>query len=173
MAQRNLPILVTQFPKGLLCSSACLTLKAPQLTIYAFFHSYDCQNKSGTYLFIKKQDSSPALHINHVAVERVLNVVEWSSVYDYDYEKWGPEQALTKISYNSTNYWHSNDGDFNPSITFRMLKEYENFTVKITDRLDSDQERFKNVEVRVGQTTSFDEAESCGIQSYAGQPYYK
>ena len=172
MALCDLAILFKQLPEGLLHSSACLTLKA-QLTIHAIFHSYNCKNKSGTYLFIKKQDSSPTLHINHVAVERFLTVVEFSSVLENNYEKWGPEQALTDISYDQYNYWHSADGDINPSITFRMLEEYETFTVKITDRLDCCQERFNNVEVRVGQTTSFDEAESCGIKSYVGQPNYK
>ena len=106
---------------------------------------------------------------------KFLTVDDYSSVYQNDYEKYGPEQALTDISWNSYNWWHSSIGDINPYITFRMLEEYFHFSVTVTDRLDCCPERFKNVEVRVGQTTSFDEAESCGIQSYVAPffPYYK
>ena len=69
--------------------------------------------------------------------------------------------------------WHSAEGDINPSITFKLQQEYEVLSVEVVDRQDCCHGRFKNVEVRVGKTPSFEEATTCGIQSYAGQTQYK
>ena len=105
--------------------------------------------------------------------QAVLSVVKASSVFRNDMEKWGPEHALTNISSDWKNYWHSAEEDINPSITFEMQQEQEIFSVEVVDRQDCCHDRYKNVEVRVGTTPSFDEAKTCGIQSYAGQTKYK
>ena len=86
---------------------------------------------------------------------------------------WGPEQALTEISYDWTNYWHSAEDDINPSITFKMKEKYGVLSVEVVDRQDCCHDRYKNVEVRVGSSTSFEEARTCGIQSYKAQKKYK
>ena len=101
--------------------------------------------------------------------EASLSVVEASSVYLNDFEKWGPEQALSDISYSDENFWHSALEDANPSITFKMTDEYEVISVEVVDRLDNHPTRFKMVEVRVGSTKSFEDAESCGMKSYSGK----
>ena len=105
--------------------------------------------------------------------QAVLSVVKASSVFRNDMDKWGPEQALTNISSDWKNYWHSAEEDINPSITFEMQQEQEIFSVEVVDRQDCCHDRYKSVEVRVGTTPSFDEARTCGIQSYAGQTKYK
>ena len=105
--------------------------------------------------------------------EASLTVVNASSVYDDNYEKYGPEQALTPVSLDQNNYWHSAADDDNPSITFKMQHEHEVLAVEVVDRQDCCNERFQNVEVRVGNTLSFDDAQSCGIQSYEGEKRYK
>ena len=102
-----------------------------------------------------------------------MSVFEASSVLFNDEDQWGPEQALTEISPNGINLWHSAEGDINPSITFKLLQEYYVHSVEVVDRQDCCQDRFKNVEVRVGKTPSFEEATTCGIQSYAGETQYK
>ena len=50
-----------------------------------------------------------------------------------------------------------------------MQEEHTVLLVEVVDRQDCCRERFKRVEVRVGKTESFEEATTCGIQSYAGQ----
>ena len=110
-----------------------------------------------------------------------LTVVNASSVNENNNENWGPEQALTEISNGWIYYWHSNTIDINPSITFKMQREHEVRAVEVVDRqdcCDEDQcdvcnERFQSVEVRVGSTPSFDDAQSCGIQSYEGEKRYR
>ena len=103
----------------------------------------------------------------------VLSVVSASSVHLNEKDKWGPEQALTELSTTSTNFWHSAEGDINPTITFKLQKEHEILSIVVDDRHDCCHERFQKVEVRIGTTTSFNEATTCGIQSYAGQNKYK
>ena len=105
--------------------------------------------------------------------QAVLSVVEASSVYLNDRTKWGPEQALTEISPDGKNFWHSAWEDINPSITFKLQQEYEVLSVEVVDRQDCCHNRFKNVEVRVGITPSFEEATTCGIQSFADKTQYK
>ena len=102
-----------------------------------------------------------------------MTVVNASSVNDNDNEKWGPEQALTEISTNSINYWHSAANDINPSITFKMQRDHEVLAVDVVDRQDCCNGRFQSVEVRIGNTPSFDDAQSCGIQSYEGERSYR
>ena len=109
-----------------------------------------------------------------------LTVESASSVFENN-PWWGPEQALTEISNGWIYYWHSNTIDINPSITFKMQREHEVRAVEVVDRqdcCDEDQcdvcnERFQSVEVRVGSTPSFDDAQSCGIQSYEGEKRYR
>ena len=101
--------------------------------------------------------------------EASLTVFNASSVYNDNYEQYGPEQALTPVSLDSNNYWHSAADDDNPSITFKMQHEHEVLSVEVVDRQDCCNERFQSVEVRVGYTPSFEDAQSCGIQSYAGE----
>ena len=102
-----------------------------------------------------------------------LTVVNASSVNENNDENWGPEQALSEISPSWLNYWHSAAGDINPSITFKMQREHEVLAVDVVDRQDCCNERFQSVEVRVGFTPSFDDAQSCGIQSYDGENSYR
>ena len=102
-----------------------------------------------------------------------LTVVNASSVNENDNENWGPEHALTEISPSWINYWHSAADDINPSIIFKMQREHEVLAVDVVDRQDCCNERFQSVEVRVGSTPSFDDAQSCGIQSYEGDKRYK
>ena len=101
-----------------------------------------------------------------------LAVVEASSVYASNYQTYGPEQALTEISTNHINYWHS-AGEDNPSITFKMQQTHEVLHVEVADRQDCCNDRFTNVEVRIGSTPSFGNAQSCGVQSYNGKTTYK
>ena len=102
-----------------------------------------------------------------------LAVVRASSVFNQDNENWGPEQALTEISTNNKSYWHSATGDNNPSITFKMQQDHEVLFVEVVDRQDCCHERFNNVEVRIGSTLLFGDAQSCGVQSYEGNTTYK
>ena len=106
-----------------------------------------------------------------------MTVVNASSVYDDNYERWGPEQALTPVSQadaqDNKNYWHSASDDDNPSITFKMQHGHEVLAVDVVDRQDCCNERFQSVEVRVGYTPSFDDAQSCGVQSYEGEKSYR
>ena len=107
-----------------------------------------------------------------LAFKACLTVVNASSVNENN-DNWGPEQALTKISNSWLNFWHSAADDINPSITFKMQREHEVLAVDVVDRQDCCQERFQSVEVRVGSTPSFDDAQSCGIQSYEGEKQYR
>ena len=116
---------------------------------------------------------TPITIVNFLGFEASLTVVNASSVYDDNYEQYGPEQALTPVSLDTTNYWHSAFHDDNPSITFKMQHEHEVLAVEVVDRQDCCNERFQSVEVRVGNTPSFDDAQSCGIQSYEGEKSYK
>ena len=102
-----------------------------------------------------------------------MSVFEASSIFRNERENWGPEKALTEISPDWTNYWHSAEEDINPSITFKLQQEHEVLSVEVVDRQDCCPDRFKDVEVRVGTTPSFEDATTCGIQSYAGQTQYK
>ena len=43
--------------------------------------------------------------------EASLTVVNASSVYDDNYEKYGPEQALTPVSQDGEHFWHSSFDD--------------------------------------------------------------
>ena len=108
-----------------------------------------------------------------LAFKACLTVESASSVKDNNYRNWGPEQALTEISNGWINYWHSAAMDINPSITFKMRHEHEVLAVDVVDRQDCCNERFQSVEVRVGSTPSFDDAQSCGIQSYEGEKRYR
>ena len=120
-------------------------------------------------------------NVTLLGFEASLTVVNASSVYNDNYETYGPEQALTPVSQDQKNYWHSAADDDNPSITFQMQHAHEVLSVEVVDRqdcCDEDQcdvcnERFQSVEVRVGSTPSFDDAQSCGIQSYKGEKQYR
>ena len=116
---------------------------------------------------------TPITIVNFLGFEASMTVVNASSVYDDNYERWGPEQALTPVSQENGNYWHSASDDDNPSITFKLQHEHEVLRVEVVDRQDCCNERFQSVEVRVGYTPSFEEAQSCGIQSYEGETSYK
>ena len=91
-----------------------------------------------------------------------LSVAEVSSVYGGSN---GPENVLK----NDNSYWHSH-GDAIPYICLKMNKEEEVFTVKVIDRLGcaACSGRYKDVEVRVALTPSYEGAVSCGIKSGDG-----
>ena len=131
-------------------------------------HVIDCKSTSTSSTTITSTISTTS-----ETFEASLTVVSASSVYDDNYEQYGPEQALTPVSQDNINYWHSGSDDDNPSITFKMQHEHEVLSVEVVDRQDCCNERFESVEVRVGNTTSFDDAQSCGIQSYEGKKRYK
>ena len=65
----------------------------------------------------------------------------------------GPHNALTELSYNSTHYQHSNIGDTNPFIEFKIdsSEAKEIVAVQVTDRQDCCFKRFRDVEVLVGE----------------------
>ena len=102
-----------------------------------------------------------------------MSVVGASSTFQDRFNEFGPDEALTSISSTNTGYWHSAERDCNPTITFEMQEEQEVLLVEVVDRLDCCHDRFKEVEVRVGNSLSFEEATSCGIQSYEGETTYK
>ena len=97
-----------------------------------------------------------------------LSVIESSSFLSESKEKWGPQNALSAISSSSTGFWHSNKGDFNPWLAVKMPDVNNVIVVKVTDRTDDFQNRFKNVEVSVGNSSSInsDSKISCGLKSY-------
>ena len=99
-----------------------------------------------------------------------LSVIESSSFLSESKEKWGPQNALSAISSSSTGFWHSNKGDFNPWLAVKMPDVNNVIVVKVTDRTDDFQNRFKNVEVSVGTSSSInsDSKISCGLKSYKG-----
>ena len=101
-----------------------------------------------------------------------MSVFKASSVYNDDNGSWGPHLALTEASTSNTGYWHSKTGDKNPSIEFKMSGSKEVFSVQIVDRLNGFADRFEQVEVRVGSSSSYDSATSCGTQSYSGSTSY-
>ena len=118
----------------------------------------------------------PSTNVTLLGFEASLTVVNASSVYNDNYETYGPEQALTPVSQENKKYWHSAFDDDNPSITFKLQHEHEVLRVEVVDRQDCAglcNERFQSVEVRVGYTPSFDDAQSCGIQSYEGKSTYR
>ena len=147
-------------------------------------YTYECpDNTVGQYVIIKKLGTTvDFLHVNHVSVmvcceeeseiEPTLTVLAWSSVYANDSEKWGPELALTEPSSTYTGYWHSDTGDKNPWIFFEMSEPNEVLSVEVTDRLDDWEKRFEEVEVRVGANSFYQDAVSCGIQSYRDSTTY-
>ena len=134
-------------------------------------HVIDCKSTSTSSTTITSTVSTTSETLQ--VFEASLTVVSASSVYDDNYEQYGPEQALTPVSLGVTNYWHSALDDDNPSITFKMQHEHEVLSVEVVDRQDCCNERFQSVEVRVGNTPSFDDVQSCGIQSYEGEKSYK
>ena len=121
---------------------------------------------------ITQSDTTSATDLS-LAFKACLTVESASSVKENNDRDWGPEQALTEISNGWINYWHSAAMDINPSITFKMRHEHEVLAVDVVDRQDCCNERFQSVEVRVGSTPSFDDAQSCGIQSYEGEKRYR
>lgn len=80
---------------------------------------------------------------------------------------------MTEVSTINKNFWHSDPAADNPTITFKMQQEHEVLYVEVVDRQDCCHIRFKNVEVRIGSTLSFGDAQSCGVQSHEGKTTYK
>ena len=95
----------------------------------------------------------------------LLSVAEASSVHSRN-EK--PENVLK----DDNSIWHSKhkNADPIPYISFKMKKVENVFTVKVVDRLGCPDcsGRYKDVEVRVAMTPSYDGAVSCGIKSGDG-----
>ena len=79
-----------------------------------------------------------------------------------------PENVLK----DDNSIWHSSNknADPIPYISFKMVKEEEVFMVQVIDRLGCPacSGRYKDVEVRVALTSSYDGAVSCGIKSGDG-----
>ena len=78
--------------------------------------------------------------------------------------------ALTELSYTHTHFWHSHFDDSNPYIELKInsSEPKEIVSIQITDRQDCCFERFKDVEVLVGNDTSIENMTSCGKQTYTG-----
>ena len=133
----------------------------------------DCKSTTTSTASTTTTSTAATTSASSSAFEASLTVVNASSVYADHYEKYGPEQALTPVSLDGKNYWHSGSDDDNPSITFKMQHEHEVLSVEVVDRQDCCNERFQSVEVRVGSSPSFDDAVSCGIQSDEGKKRYK
>ena len=104
-----------------------------------------------------------------------LVVYNVSSVYKEDQKPyWHAHYALSEVSNNGQNFWHSAEGDYNPFIQVRMnsSEAKEIIWVEVTDRQDCCLDRFKNVEVFISGEPS-GELISCGVQSYAGETMYR
>ena len=94
-----------------------------------------------------------------------MSVEEASSEHS---SAFGPKNVLK----DDDSIWHSKhkNQDPIPFISLKMEEEEEVFMVKVIDRLGCPacSGRFKNVEVRVAMTPSYDGAVSCGIKSGDG-----
>ena len=114
-----------------------------------------------------KSTATPDAAVPSCSEEAELTVVEASSVYQNNTSSWGPQLALTDPSKNGYDgYWHSDSGDMNPWIEFKMSNVKEVSTVEVVDRYSyANKHRFEQVEVRVGSSSNYDIATSCGIQS--------
>ena len=79
---------------------------------------------------------------------------------------------IQNVLKNNESIWHSNY-EKNPYIALRMKKgkESEVFMVRVIDRLGCEAcaGRYKDVEVRVASSPSFENAVSCGIKSGDGR----
>lgn len=107
-----------------------------------------------------------------------LIVLGASSVFQNDPSKWGAHLALTDVSKTATDYWHSDNDDINPWIEFKISSSRTILYVEVVDRLDSKPDRYEKIEVRVGSSSSYDSAVSCGIKSFGdavptNPPHYK
>ena len=102
--------------------------------------------------------------------EASLSVVTASSVNEDDHDKWGASLALTEPSLTNTGYWHSAEGDVNPSIELKMDGTKDVISVEVMDRRDCCEDKFEDVEVKVGST--FEDSISCGVQSYSSSTTY-
>ena len=88
---------------------------------------------------------------------------------------WKKEESLTQVSHTNTGFWHSG-GENHPWLTLKMANfENDVHVVSIDDRKDCCYERFKEVEVSVGNSPSVNAKDktSCGIQSWKSgtKPY--
>ena len=99
-----------------------------------------------------------------------LSVQESSSSYQGGNENWLPQNALSGVSSWNTGFWHSEKGDYNPWLAVKMTDVNDVIFVEVTDRLDCCHDRFKNVKVSVGTSSSIysDSKISCGFNSYHG-----
>ena len=109
--------------------------------IIGYNNGYICQKDS--YDFSSASDHNDGYHLKDIN----LQVDSCSSVFLSRNNYWGPELALTEVSYSNTGYWHSDNGDEDPWIKFKVAEELEVVTVEITDRQTCCFERFQNVEV--------------------------
>ena len=99
-------------------------------------------------------------------VPEKLSLVGASSTYNPDFT---PEKALPGVS----GFWHSAGGDKNPWISVKMPANKQVIFVDVADREDCCVERFKNVEVRVSTSNSFESGVSCGKLSYRTSTKYR
>lgn len=82
------------------------------------------------------------------------------------------ENPPDNVLKDDTSIWHSyhSRNDKTPFIALKMDSEEKVFMVKVVDRLECPacSGRYKDVEVRVSSTLSYDNAVSCGIKSGDG-----
>ena len=103
--------------------------------------------------------------------------LEVSGYSSYKSENHQPKFALTEISHIDTGFWHSDDGDKKPWISFKMPISRMVWKVEVTDRVDVTAShvvnRFNQVEVSVGLSPEKQNSrQSCGVKSYAGSFTY-
>ena len=118
-----------------------------------------CTNPGIFFFFFQYYDSLFYLGVISLSVAEASSTSPASS---------RPENVLK----NDDSIWHSahKNSDPIPYISFKMEKEEEVFMVNVVDRLGCPacSGRFKDVEVRVALTPSYDGAVSCGIKSGDG-----
>ena len=85
-----------------------------------------------------------------------------------DYDRFGPQQALTPISTTDSGFWQSNETEREPYISFQLDKEYEIQEVELVDRVDCCEKRFEEVEVSAYSTIT-NRIKCGGTQSWRDQ----
>ena len=101
-----------------------------------------------------------------------ITLVQASSVYDNNIASFGPELALTKSLDLNSGFWNSAAGDTNPWIEFKMSDTNEVYSVEVVDRIaDLYKNRFEQVDVRVGSSSGYESATSCGIKSCCSEDF--
>ena len=150
---------------------------------YFSTYRYRCpKGTRGQFIFVQKhakqideankhnrisQEPSTNLPAKCKNYDVLLTVFGYSAVYQINSQKpWGPQLALTPVS--SWHPRHSELGDMNPWIAFKMSRSFHVTVVVLDDRKGCCHDRFVDVEVTVGPSPNINDESniSCGTQSY-------